>query len=210
VTSLTASLNELLGLAPDTHLELVPPPPLAENLTLKDALAQAQASPALEVVEAEQTAIKAHAGARLAKLEYGPGIAIMGGYTHQQVLTSTVLPEDFGYVGVVATYTLFDSFKREHAVKETAAQAQAADLGAQLAKDKAAAALKTAYFDLERARDAYYLARQILSTAHAGVSFVSAGPDAESSRARAEADVFRAEIGYRAAYDALTSLMAGR
>jgi outer membrane protein TolC len=210
VTSLTASLNELLGLAPDTHLELVPPPPLAENLTLKDALAQAQASPALEVVEAEQTAVKAHAGARLAKLEYGPGIAIVGGYTHQRVLDSIVLPEDFGYIGVVATYTLFDSFKREHTVKETAAQAQAADLGAQLARDKAAAALKTAYFELERARDAYYLARQILSAAHAGVSFVSAGPDAESSRARAEADVFRAEIGYRAAYDALTSLMAGR
>jgi outer membrane protein TolC len=210
VTALTAALNELLGLAPDTRLELVPPPPPVENLTLKDALAQAQASPQVAVIEAEQTAVKAHAGARLAKLEYGPGIAIIGGYTHQRLLNSTVLPEDFGYVGVVATYTLFDSFKREHAVKETAAQAKAAELGAELARDKAAAAVKAAYFELERSRDAYYLARQMLSTTHAGVSFVSAGPDAESSRARAEADVFRAEIGYREAYAALTSLIAGR
>src|SRR5262249_51012996 len=68
VTTLMASLNDLLGLAPDTRLELVPPAPLVENLTLKDALAQA--SPAAAVVEAEQTAVKAHAGARLAKLEY--------------------------------------------------------------------------------------------------------------------------------------------
>jgi len=210
VMALTASLNELLGLAPDTRLELVPPAPLLENLTLKDALAQGQATPPVAVVEAEQTAVKAHSAAKLAKLEYGPGIAIMGGYLHQQVLTNTVLPEDFGYVAVVATYTLFDSFKREHSVKETAAQAQAADLGAQLARDKAAAALKTAYFELERTRDAYLLARQMLSTPRIGVSFVSNGPDAESSRARAEADTFRAEIEYRQAYTALTNLMAGR
>jgi len=210
VMTLTASLNELLGLAPDTRLELVPPAPLLENLTLKDALAQGQATPPVAVVEAEQTAVKAHSAAKLAKLEYGPSIAIMGGYLHQQVLTNTVLPEDFGYVGVVATYTLFDSFKREHSVKETAAQAQAADLGAQLARDKAAAALKTAYFELERTRDAYLLARQMLSTPRIGVSFVSNGTDAESSRARAEADTFRAEIEYRQAYTALTNLMSGR
>src|SRR5215471_2321387 len=45
VMALTSSLNELLGLAPDTRLELVPPPPLLENLTLKDALAKGQATP---------------------------------------------------------------------------------------------------------------------------------------------------------------------
>jgi outer membrane protein TolC len=154
--------------------------------------------------------VKAHSAARLAKLEYGPGIAIMGGYTHQRMLSDTVLPENFAYIGVVATYTLFDSFKREHTVKEAAAQAQAADLGAQLAREKAAAALKTAYFELERSRDAYFVARQMLSVPHTGVSFVSAGPEAESSRARAEADVFRTEMGYREAYTTLTRLMAGR
>lgn len=208
VTALTASLNELLGLAPDTRLELVPPAPLVENLTLKDALTQA--SPQVAVIEAEQTAVKAHSAAKLAKLEYGPGIAIMGGYTHQRILGETVLPENFAYVGVVGTYTLFDSLKRERTVKETAAQAQAAELGAQLEREKAAAALKTAYFELERSRDAYYVARQMLSVPHTAVSFVSAGPDAESNRARAEADVFRTEMGYREAYTALTRLMAGR
>ena len=208
VTALTASLNGLLGLPPDTRLELVPPAPLVENLTLKDALAQA--SPTVEVVQAEQTAVKARAGARLAKLEYSPGIAVIGGYTHQKVLSTTVVPEDFAYVGVVATYTLFDSFKREHTVKETAAQAEAAEIGAQLAREKAAVALKTAYFELERSRDAYYLARQMLSTAPGRVRLVSDNSDGESSRARAEADAFRAEIAYRSAYATLTGLMAGQ
>jgi outer membrane protein TolC len=210
VTTLTASLNELLGLPSGTRLELVPPAPLAENLTLNNALAQAQASPPVEVIEAEQTAAKAHAAAKIAKLEYVPGVAVMGGWLHQHVLSDPVLPENFAYVGVLATYTLFDGLKREHAVKEAAAQEQAADLGVTLTKAKAAAAVKSAYFELERSRDAYNLARQMLPTTHAGVSFVSDNSDTDSRRARAEADVFRAEITYREAYAALTSILADK
>ena len=105
VTTLTASLNELLGLPTGTRLELVPPAPLAENLTLNDALAQAQASPSLEVIEAEQTAAKAHAAAKIAKLEYVPGVAVMGGWMHQHVISDPVLPDGFALVGVLATYS---------------------------------------------------------------------------------------------------------
>jgi len=207
VTTLAATLNALLGLPTNTRLELVPPPPLTENLTLGDALSQAQASPPLEVIEAEQTAAKAHAAAKLAKLDYVPGVAILGGYLHQDVLNDTVLPESFGYVGVLATYTLFDSFKRQRAIKEAAAQEQAADLGVSLAKAKAAGAVKSAYFELERSRDAYHLARQLLSTNRTGVSLVSDTKDTESRLARAEADALRAEITYREAYATLQSLL---
>jgi outer membrane protein TolC len=209
MATLTASLNGLLGLAPDTRLELVAPAPLLENVTLKDALAQAQAAPPIEVIEAEQTAVKAHAAATLARLQYVPGVAALGGYLHQDVLHEAILPESFAYVGVLATYTLFDSFKREHAIKEAAANEKAADLGVDLAKAKAAGAVKSAYFELERSRSAYYLARRMLSNGE-GASFVSNRSDAESSRARAEADVFRAEIAYRDAYATLTSLLAGK
>src|SRR5262249_42138504 len=118
VATLTASLNGLLGLAADTRLDLVPPAPLFENLTLADALAQVQPAPPPEVIEAEQTAAKAHAAAKIAKLEYVPGVAVIGGYLHQDVLATSVLPESFGYVGVLATWTIFDGLKREHAVKE--------------------------------------------------------------------------------------------
>jgi hypothetical protein len=209
VATLTASLNALLDLSSDGRLELVPPAPLFENLTLTDALAQAQTAPSLEVIEAEQTAAKAHAAAKIAKLEYVPGVAVLGGYLHQDALATTVLPESFGYIGVLATFTIFDGLKREHAVKEAAANEEAADLGVRLAKEKAAAAVKSAYFDLERSRDAYYLARRTLTTRE-GLSFVSNRSDAESGRARAEAEVFRAEIAYRDAYATLTSLTAGK
>jgi outer membrane protein TolC len=120
------------------------------------------------------------------------------------------LPESFAYVGVLATFTIFDGLKREHAVKEAAAQEEAADLGVRLTKEKAAAAVKSAYFELERSRDAYYLARQMLPTTHPGVSLVSDNSNADSRRAQAEADSFRAEIAYREAYATLTSLIAGK
>ena len=210
VARLTAALIGLLGLGPDTRLELDPPAPLVENLTLKDALAQAQASPSLEVVEAEQTAVKARSAANLARFAYVPGVAIIGGYVHQDALSDTVLPENFAYVGVIATYTLFDSLKRERAVKEAAAQQQAADLGVQLTKAKAAAAVKSAYMELERSRDAYHFARQMLSASRTGVRLVSNSDNAEASRARAEADVFRAEQRYREAYAALTLIADGQ
>jgi outer membrane protein TolC len=207
VATLTAALNGLLGLAPETRLELVPPAPLVENLTLKDALARAQASPSFEVVEAEQTAVKARSAAKLARLAYVPGVAILGGYVHQDALSDTVLPENFAYVGVVATYTLFDSFKRERAIKEASAQEQAANLGVELTKAKSAATVKSAYIELERSRDAYHFARQMLSAGRTGVRLVSNSENAEAGRARAEADVFRAEKSYREAYAALTSLI---
>ena len=208
VATLTAALNGLLGLAPDTRLELVPPAPLVENLTLKDVLARAQASPSLEVVEAEQTAVKARSAVKLAKFAYVPGVAILGGYVHQDALSDVVLPENFAYVGVAATYTLFDSLKRERAVKEASAQEQAATLGVELVKAKSAATAKSAYIELERSRDAYQFARQMLSTSRTGVRLVSNSENAEAGRARAEADVFRAERRYREAYAALTSLIA--
>ena len=162
------------------------------------------------MIEAEQTAAKAHAAANLTKLAYVPGVAVMGGWSYQEVLSDTVLPESFAYVSVLATFTLFDGLKREHAVKEAAAQKQAADLGVQLTRAKAAAAVKSAYFELERLRGAYYLARQILTTPDAGLRFVSDTSDADSRRARAEAVVFRAEIAYRDAYAVLTSLLADK
>src|SRR5262245_4298037 len=210
VTTLTASLNGLLGLPANTRLELVAPGPLVETLTLNAALAQAQASPSLEVIEAEQTAAKAHAAAKIPKLEYVPGVAVLGGYLHQDVLSEVILPESFAYVGVLATYTLFDGLKREHGVREAAANVQAAEIGVQLAKAKAAAAVKSAYFELERSRDAYFLARHMLSTTHSSLSLVSDTQGAGSRRARAEADVFRAEITYREAYGTLTKLMSGK
>ena len=209
VKELTASLNEMMGLPEATRLELVPPEPLEENLTLKEVADKAVAANP-EVVEAEQTAVKAHAGSTLSKMAYFPSVAIIGGYANQD-LVNLVLPQDFSYIGLMGTFTVFDGAKREHGVKEARAQAEMADLGVQLTKAKVAAGVKSSYFELERSRKLSQLARQMVSaTRVVEASYQSDNPDVESTQAKMEAEMFRAELEYRQAYARLKSLMGDK
>jgi outer membrane protein TolC len=210
VRELTASLNELIGLPEETRLELVPPNPLVEDLSLDEAAARgAVANP--EVVEAEQTAVKANAGLKLSKMAYFPTVAVIGGYANQNLVSNAILPRDFSYIGIMGTWTLFDFGKREHGVKEVKAQSEAANLAVQLTKAKVAQGVKNSYLELERSRKLSQLARRMVSaTQVVEASYKSDDPDVESAVARMEADMFRAELEYRQAYAKLKNLMGAR
>jgi outer membrane protein TolC len=209
VKELTASLNEMLRLPDGTRLELVPPQPLVEDVSLTNAVEKAVANP--ELIEAEQTAVKAHAGLTLTKLQYVPTVAITGGYANQNAINNNVLPKDFSYIGVIATFTIFDGFKREHSVKEVQAQAEMADMAVQLTKAKVAAGVKSSYFELDRSRQLYQLARRVVSAAQVvDASYRPDNPDAASAQAKMEADMFRAEFEYRQAYAKLKALIGAK
>ena len=206
VKELTASLNNLLGLPEETKLDLVTPEPLTEDTSMGDAVDKAVAAN-IEVVEAEQTAVKARAGSTLSKMQYFPSVAIVGGYTNQNAL-NIILPRDFSYIGVIATYTVFDFGKREHGVKESDAQSEMARMAVPLTKAKVSAEVKSSYFELERLRKLSQLARQMVSaTQVVQASAHSDDSDVESAQARLEADMFRAELEYRQAYSQLKRLM---
>jgi Outer membrane efflux protein len=209
VQELTASLNQMIGLPQETKLELIPPAPLVEDISQQEATDKAAANPA--VIEAEQTAIKAHAGLALSKLTYVPTVAIFGGYTNGNFISNTILPKDFSYLGFVATFTLFDGFKREHGVKEVKAQAEMADLGVQLTKAKVAAGVKSSSLELERSRQLYQLARRMVSASQfVEASYKPDDPEVVSARAKMEADMFRAELEYRQAYARLKAEMGAQ
>ena len=206
VQELTASLIEMLGLPEGTRLELVPPDPLVEHISLTEVADKAMAANA-EVIEAEQTAIKAHAAANISKMDYVPTVAILGGYAFQKSL-NLVLPRSFGYIGASVSWTIFDFGKREHGVKESNANAEAADLGVQLVKAKVAGAVKSSYLELERSRQVYQLARRMVSaTQVVEASYKLDDGEVESARAKMEADLFRAELEYRQSYAKLKALM---
>jgi outer membrane protein TolC len=209
VKELTASLNQMIGLPEGTRLELIPPTPFEENVSLKDAVDKAVVSP--EVIEAEQTAVKAHAGLTLSKLQYVPTIAIVSGYARQDLVSHAILANDFGYFGVMATFTVFDGLKREHGVKEVKAQAEMADMGVQLTRAKVAEKVKAAYLELDRSRQLYQLARRMASAAQVvEASYKPDNPEVESARAKVRADMFRAELEYRQAYGRLKALMGAQ
>jgi outer membrane protein len=210
VQELTASLLGMIGLPEGTRLELVPPEPLVEDLSLNEVAANAEAANP-EVVEAEQTAVKAHSGSKLSKMAYFPTVAIIGGYANQNLVSNAVLPKDFSYIGVMGTWTLFDFGKREHGVKEASAQAEAADLAVQLTKAKVAQGVKSSYLELERSRKLSQLARRMVSATQViEAGYKSDDTEVESARAKMEADMFRAELEYRQAYAKLKALMGAR
>ena len=142
VRELAIVLNRAMGWPDDTELELVLPGPLVENISLEE-VADKPLAPNPEVIEAEQTVVKARAALTLSKLEYVPTVAAVSGYLFQNVIPS--VPSNFGYGGVIATYNLFDFGKREHAVKEARARLGMAEIALQMNKGKVAVNLIKAY-----------------------------------------------------------------
>jgi outer membrane protein TolC len=203
VTEFTQSLNALIGFAADTKLLLVPPEPVTETVSLPQATQQAVAN-SPEVVEAKETVVKAKAASRLAKLEYVPAVTVVGGYINQPQAVLPALPQDFSYIGFTATYTIFDFGKREKTVSERNTQVSMAEANVTLVQAKVAAGVQKALLDLERTRKIRDLTRQL------AVSYQEISLNNTAARARAEAEMFQAEMDYRSAYTQLKRIVDGR
>jgi outer membrane protein TolC len=210
VKELTAALDDMLGWPADTELQLVPPDPRYEDVTLKEATDRALAANP-EVLEAEQTVVKARAASTIQKLAYVPVVAVMGGYSYQDNL-APLLPRDFSFVGIVATYNVFDFGKREHTIKGASAQAEMAEIGLQLTKAKVAAAVKNSHFELERSRQLSELTRRLDSAMQLQrASYDESGSEIiAAKKAKVEAEMFQADLDYRQALARLKTLMGER
>jgi outer membrane protein TolC len=210
VKELTASLNDMLGWPPDTELQLVPPDPRFEDISLRETTDKALAANP-EVIEAEQNVVKARAASTLQKLAYVPVVAAMGGYAYNSDVLP-LLPRDFSFIGLVATYNLFDFGKREHTIKGANAQAEMAEIALQLTKAKVAASVKNSHFELERSRQLSELTRRLDSA----IQVQRASYDENSAeiiaakKAKVEAEMFQADLDYRQALARLKTLMGER
>jgi len=209
VKELNGTLNLLLGYPLDTELELVPPDPKYEEISLKEASDRAMAANP-DVIEAEQTVMKARAASKLSKLDYIPDVAVLGGYAYQNNMLP-LLPLDFSFVGVMGSYTLFDFGKREHTVKERTAQVSAAELAVELTKAKVAASVKSSYFAMQRARQLSELAHRMVSAVQ--LQTVNYAPENDEfilTKAKLEIEVLQADLDYRQALAALKALLRAR
>jgi len=208
VKELTASLNRMIGWPDDTPLELVPPDPLVENISLREIADKVVTATNADLVEAEQNVVKARAASVLSKLEYVPTVAAVGGFLFQNVIP--LVPSNLGYGGVMVTYNLFDFGKREHAVKEARVQLEMAEIALQLTKAKVAAKLKDSYFELERTRQVSLMAQKIGASVVrlANVKSGSESVELKAARAKVEADMLEADLAHRQAYARFKALMS--
>ena len=206
VKRLTASLNSAMGWPVETELELVPPEPLVESLSLEEVSDKsAGANP--EVIEAEQTVVKARAASAISKLEYVPTVAAVSGYIFQNLIPS--VRSNFGYGGVIASYNLFDFGKRERAVNEARTKVEMAQIAVQLTTIRMAANVRQSYFELERSRQLSQMAQKIGSSMTL-LTTVSSNPESgevRAARAEIEGDMLEADLAHRQAYAHLETLM---
>ena len=210
VKELTESLDDLLGWPDDTQLELVPPDPRFEYISLGQATEKALgANP--EVIEAEQTVVKARAATKIQKWNYVPTVAAMGGYAYNNNAVP-LLPRDFSFIGIVASYNVFDFGKREHTIKGADAQAEEAELALQLTKAKVAAAVKSSHLELERSQQLSELTRRLVSAVELQkASYDENSADVAATRqAKLEAEMFQADLDYRQALANLKTLIGER
>jgi len=142
----------------------------------------------------------------LSKLEYVPDIAVIGAYSYQTAIP--LLPKDFSFIGVMPTYNLFDFGKRERTIKERGAQVDMAKANLELVRAKVAAGAQKTVTDLDRTRRILELTRQIVSMQRAAMPRdQDPGPEAKAALAKAEAEMFQADLDYRAAYVQLKRVM---
>ncbi len=206
VRELTATLNRAMGWPEDTQLDLATPDPLVENISLQEVSQKSTAGNAA-LVEAEQTVVKARAASSISKMAYIPTVAAVGGYLFQNALPA--VNSNFGYGGVMASYTLFDFGKREHAVKEAHTQLEMAETALQLTKIKVAADVQKSYLELERSRQLSHLAQKMGSST---ALLLKVGSDSESlevkaTRADVELEMLDADFAHRQAFNHLKALL---
>jgi outer membrane protein len=206
VKELTASLNRVMGWPDETELELVPPDPLVESISLEE-VADKSAAANPDVIEAEESVVKARAASVISKLEYVPTVAAVGGYLFQNAIP--LMPNNFGYGGVMVAYNLFDFGKRERAVKEARAQLGMAEIALQMTKFKVAANVKKSYFELERSRQLSQLAQK-MGLSVGWLMNVGSTPESievKAARAKVEAEMLEADLEHRQAFARLRALV---
>jgi outer membrane protein TolC len=207
VVELTQSLDALMGLPADTQLDLEPPPPMLETISA-GAPAQSSIEQNPEVVEAQQSLVKARAAAQLSKLDYVPDVAGMWGYAFQTAIP--LLPRDFSFFGVVATWNVFDFGKRERSIRERSTQVRMAEANVELVRAKVAMSAQKAMLDLQRARKIMELTRQVASLYRSQpAAFQPVSLEAKAARVQLEIDEFQAELDYRLAYAELKRTAGG-
>jgi outer membrane protein TolC len=214
IVELQEQLNGLLDLPPDTMLELVEPArPALPYRSAEEVIALAlSVSP--EMQEAHQTLLKIEAAVAAGKLDYVPSVAVVGGYVNQSA-ASYVQP-NFGYVGVVASYTFVDWGKRRSVLRERQTMTTMARLKLAQTEDEVRQKVIKAFRDLTEGQEAFKLAQEMVQVRQeaekASAKDAKGDPTtlvaAIKARTLAEVDAVKTDLSYRQAYIQLMSLIS--
>jgi outer membrane protein TolC len=211
---LQEQMNLLLDLPLCTRLELVEPPIPTAPVTCGDEAVSLAIAYSPDVREAELNVQKARAGVCVAKVDYLPNVAIMGGYANQTF--ADYIQPNFGYIGVTGSYTFLDWGKRRNSVREAENLVALANMKVRTTQDEVRQNTLKAFRDLQEARQGIQAAEEMVKLrreaekkATTPEAMTNPAPllAATKARATAEVDFVKADLAYRVAYAKLMALI---
>jgi outer membrane protein TolC len=121
------------------------------------------------------------------------------------------LPNDFGAVGGSLTYTIFDFGKRRDLVRERATQVAEAEENLKRIEENVEQNIRKSYRNVERSLEMVNVAREAVELrkeserltrdqVELGLALHSALAEAQSAHVSSQADLLRAEAGWRLAW----------
>ncbi len=153
---LEEQLNGLVELPLCTRVNLVEPSPVAPCVNSAEQAIALALGCSPEVFQADQDAVKAAAGVRVAKVDYLPDVLLMGGYVNQNGIN--VIQNDVTYGAISVNYPLFEGGKRIHALRQ-------AETVAAMARQKACQVREEVRLKAQKAYREYADAQASLQTA---------------------------------------------
>lgn len=208
VSDYSEALNVLIGIPPTTELSLTEPQRPVFSLASADEAVRTALEHSPEVREAHETVEKARVGRRAAQADYIPDITAMAQYFHQAGVPT--LPNDFGALGGSLTYTIFDFGKRRELVRERGTLVAQAEENLKRIEENVEQTIRKSYRNVERSLEMINVAREAVELrqesermtrdqVELGLALKSALAEARSAHASSDADLLRAEAGWRLA-----------
>jgi len=179
-----------------------PPFPAPPVTCADEAIARAlAASP--ELREAAQNVANAQAATHAAQLDFVPSFVAMGGFTNQTA--ASYIQQNFGYIGVMGTYTFVDWGKRRNIIQEREHLIGMANLKLRQTQDEIRQKTLKAYRGIYESHRALSLAEGLVALrkeaeakSHAAAQTNPAGLlDASKARGVGEVDLVKADLAYR-------------
>jgi outer membrane protein TolC len=204
IADLRTELNDLLGVPLNTQLELDPAVPTSfKNLDKTEYLKIAWAENP-EIVAAEETVRKAHAGVAAAKTAYIPDITAYARHSYQDGVPFLV--HNFGTFGLALTYDVFDFGKRRADVRAQQDVLAESEENLRKLKDDVAVSIEQSYNKVERTQSMVDVARQVVALRDEndrlagnqltyGVVEVAERRQASAERYKAQANLLQASLG---------------
>ncbi len=213
----SSDLSQLTGLDPALNIipEPVLPESLAENIASIDTSLSMAGLNNYDMKIAALNKAKAEYSIKASKFSYLPDLGLQGGYTYQEGID--IYPKNNAYIGASLKWNLNDAFSNRMIQKQRIYVSRQAEENLNITKEKVNNDILKAYRKLKQSEELIRVAGKVVEyrredlkiqsdRRRSGMNLETDLLAAKGSMAKAEADLYAAQLNYRIALSELKIL----